>query len=69
MHRGDVLLVLAHSEAGVVCLNALELVLKNVATAISSNDAFSLPKSNLIEELVTADAYLANEQLVDVVGG
>lgn len=62
-------LVLSHSEAGVVCLNALELILKNVATAVSSNNAFSLPEANLVEELVTADAYLANEQLVDVVGG
>ena len=61
--------VLPHGKAGIVCLDALKLVLKDVAAIVASNDATCLPESNLIEELVTADAYLANEQLVDVVGG
>ena len=62
------ILILSHREAGIVCLDALKLVLKDVAAIVASNDATCLPESNLIEELVTADADLANEQLVDVVG-
>ena len=61
--------ILSHRKAGIVCLYALKLVLKDIATIVASNDATCLPESNLIEELVTADADLANEQLVDVVGG
>ena len=60
--------ILSHRKAGIVCLDALKLVLKDVAAIVASNDATCLPESNLIEELVTADADLANEQLVDVVG-
>lgn len=63
------ILILAHRKAGIVCLDALKLVLKDVAAIVASNDATCLPEANLIEELVTADADLANEQLVYVVGG
>ena len=61
--------VLAHSKAGIVCLDALKLVLKDVTAIVTSDDAASFPEANLIEEFVTADTNLANEQLVDVVGG
>ena len=61
--------VLTHCEAGIVCLDALKLVLKDVAAIVASNDATCLPESNLIEELMTADSDLTNEQLIDVVGG
>ena len=63
------ILIVSHRKAGVVCVYALKLVLKDVAAIVTSNDATCLPEANLIEELVTADADLANEQLVDVVGG
>ena len=61
--------VLMHGKAGIICLDALKLVLKDVTTFVASNYPTSFPEANLIEEFVTADAYLANEQLVDVVGG
>ena len=61
--------VLSHSKAGVVCLDALKLVLKDVTTVVTSDDAPCFPEANLIEELVTADSDLTNEQLIDVVGG
>jgi hypothetical protein len=44
-------------------------MLQPVAPSISANDTPYLPKLHLIQELTTADPYLANEQLVDVVGG
>ncbi len=61
--------VLPHGEAGVVCLYALKLVLKDVTTVVSSDYPASFPEANLIEEFVSADSYLTNEQLIDVVGG
>ena len=61
--------VLPHRKAGIVCLDALKLVLKDVAAIVTSDDATSFPEANLIEELVTADSDLTNEQLIDVVGG
>ena len=61
--------VLAHCKAGVVCLYALQLILKDVTTVVTSNDATSFPKANLVKELMTADSDLTNEQLIDVVGG
>ena len=62
------ILILSHRKAGIVCLDALKLVLKDVAAIVASNDATCLPESNLIEELVTADSEFTNEQLIDVVG-
>ena len=61
--------VLAHSKAGVVCLYALKLVLKDMTTFVTTNNATGLPEAYLVEEFVTADTYLTNEQLIDVVGG
>ena len=46
-----------------------ELVQKAVALAIAANDAACLPEADVVEELTTTDSYLANEQLVEVVGG
>lgn len=61
-------LVLSHSKASVVCLDALKLVLKDVTTVVTSDNATGLPEANLIEKLVTTDSDLTNEQLIDVVG-
>ncbi len=61
--------VLSHSKAGVVCLDALKLVLKDVTTVVASYYSTNLPEAEVIEELVTADSYFTNEQLIDVVGG
>lgn len=42
---------------------------QRVALSISANDATDLPECDVIQELTTADSNLANEQLIDVVGG
>ena len=63
------ILILSHREAGVVCLNALQLILKDVTTVVTSNDATCLPEANLVEKFMPADSYFTNEQLIDVVGG
>jgi hypothetical protein len=44
-------------------------MLQPVALAVAANDATYLPKAYLIEEFVATDTYLANDQLIDVVGG
>ena len=46
-----------------------ELVLQAVATTIAPDDAQHFPVVYLIEKLTAGNAYLAYEQLVDVVGG
>ena len=46
-----------------------QLVLQTVALAIAANDATYLPETNIIQELVSANSYLANEQLKQIVGG
>lgn len=69
LHGCDVLLIVAHGEAGIVGLDALQLVLQDVTAAMSADDASRLPEAYLVEEFVTAYTDLANEQLVDVVGG
>ena len=69
LHGCDVLLVVAHGEAGIVGLDALQLVLQDVTAAMAADDATGLPEAYLVEEFVAADTNLANEQLVDVVGG
>ena len=61
--------VLTHGKAGVVCLYALKLVLKDVTAIVSSNYAPCLPKANLIKKFMSVDSDLTNEQLIDVVGG
>jgi len=40
-----------------------------VAVAVAADDAAGLPELELIEELAAGNAYLANEQLIEVVGG
>jgi hypothetical protein len=42
---------------------------QRVALSISANDATDFPECHFIQELTPADSYLANEQLIDVVGG
>lgn len=46
-----------------------ELIQEMVTLAVSSDDATGFPELDIIEELTTRDSYLANEQLVEVVGG
>ena len=46
-----------------------ELVLQSVAAAVASDNAAGFPEAEVVEEGVTGDAYLAHDQLVDVVGG
>ena len=43
-------------------------MLQAVAPTIAQNYAPHLPKLNIVEEFTAGDAYLAHEQLVDVVG-
>ena len=69
LHGCDVLLIVAHGEAGIVGLDALQLVLQDVTAAMAADDATGLPEAYLVEKFVAADTNLANEQLVDVVGG
>ena len=40
-----------------------------VTAAVALDDAANLPEAQVVEEVTTRDAYLAYEQLVDVVGG
>lgn len=68
LHGRDVLLIVARGKVGIVGLDALQLVLQNVTAAMAADDATGLPEAYLVEEFVAADANLANEQLVDVVG-
>ena len=68
-HVGDSLaLGVAHGVDGGVGTLGYELVLQAVALAVASNDTANLPEAEVIEELTARDAYLAHEQLVDVVG-
>ena len=46
-----------------------ELVLQLVTPPISANDSAHLPEPQIVQKLTTRDSYLANDQLVDVVGG
>ena len=45
------------------------LQFEDVAASVASDDAAHLPEAQPIEERVAVNAYLAYEQLVDVVGG
>jgi hypothetical protein len=45
------------------------LVFQPVSLAVASNDAPGFPEADVVQELVPADAYLANNELVQVVGG
>lgn len=46
-----------------------ELVFQLVAVAVASDDTANFPERDVVQKLVPTDAYLANDQLVDVVGG
>ena len=46
-----------------------QLMFQTVTLAIAANDATYLPETNIIQELVSANSYLANEQLKQIVGG
>jgi hypothetical protein len=46
-----------------------ELMFQYVSPAIASNDALYMPKLQVIQKCVMSNAYLANEQLIDVAGG
>lgn len=45
-----------------------ELVFQCVSAAIAPNDATHLPELNVVEEVMTWNAYLANEQFIYIVG-
>jgi hypothetical protein len=46
-----------------------QLISQPISLVISPYDAAGLPEAYLIEEFVPANAYLANNELVQVVGG
>ena len=52
-----------------VCTFGHQLMLQSVALAVATNDATCLPESDFIQKLTPANSYLANEQLVQIVGG
>lgn len=51
-----------------ICAEAQELVLKDVAASIPSHDSQDLPVLELVKEGVARNADFAHEQLIDVVG-
>lgn len=59
----------AHGEHGGKGAFGHKLVLKSVAVAVSSDDATDFPEAEVVEKFAAWYAYLAHEQLVDVVGG
>ena len=59
----------AHGVDSSVCTFSHQLVLQSIAVAVASDDATDFPEAEVVEELTTLDAYLAHEQLVDVVSG
>ena len=42
---------------------------QTVALAVAADDATDFPESDVIEELMTTNSYLANEQFKQIVGG
>ena len=46
-----------------------QLVCQPVSLAVASDDAAHLPEADVVEEVMAGDAYLAHEQLINVVGG
>ena len=44
-------------------------MIKPSALAVASDDAAGFPEGEVVEELAAGDSYLANEQLIEVVGG
>ena len=66
---GAFLLRISHAEHRRPDLHALELVHQDVTALITLHDASGLPSAYLIQELPARYAYLAYEQLIQVVGG
>lgn len=66
---GGFALGVSHGVDGSVGAFGEQLVLQTVAAAIAPDDAAHLPEADVVEELTARDAYLAHDQLVDVVGG
>ena len=46
-----------------------QLVFQTVTLTVATDDTTYLPETNIIQELMPADSYLANEQLKQIVGG
>ena len=46
-----------------------QLVFQTVTLSVAANDATYLPETDIIQELMTANSYLANEQFKQIVGG
>ena len=46
-----------------------QLMFQTVALAVAADDTTHLPESDIIQELMTADSNLANEQFKQIVGG
>ena len=44
-------------------------MLQAVSLAVASDNATDFPEAEVVKEFTTGDAYLAHEQLIDVVGG
>ena len=61
-------LSVAHGIGGGIDTLCHKLVLQAVAAAVASDDAAHLPELEVVEEFTARNAYLAHEQLVDVVG-
>ena len=57
-----------HGIHGSVGTFGYQLMLQSVALSVAAYDAANLPEAEVIEEFTAGDAYLAHEQLVDVVG-
>ena len=60
---------IAHGIQGDIHAFGQQLVLQPVAPAVAANDAPCFPRQQVVKELTAADANLANEYLVEVVGG
>ena len=63
------LVAAAHAEERPIGAQSEQLVMKYVSLAIPSYDATCLPEGDVVQKLTTRNAYLANEQLIEVVGG
>lgn len=52
-----------------VCTFSHQLMIQAVALAVASDNATDFPEAEVVEKFAALDAYLAHEQLIDVVGG
>jgi hypothetical protein len=60
---------IAHYMDGGIYRFGQQLISQPISLVISPDDAAGLPEAYLIEEFVPANAYLANNELIQVVGG